>query len=114
MKKLTVPENIALRWELFRGFGKPELIRTILITSLVLLCSILFCLLSTWSFKIIAATMAVIFTLFICVNFFIRMDNNQSIYNFLKRGRRYRSEQQAFYYKREERIHYAAQERKDK
>ncbi|MEA4993923.1 MAG: hypothetical protein VB060_08865 [Oscillibacter sp.] len=105
MKKLTVPENIPLRWELFRGFGTPELIRTGIITGIVLAGSILFCMVSTWEFKLMAATLAVIFTMFICVNFFIKMDNNQSMYLFLKRGLRYRREQQTFWYKREERIH---------
>lgn len=61
---------------------------------------------STWEFKLMAATLAVIFTMFICVNVFVRMDgNNQSIYNFLKCGLRYRREQQTFWYKREEKIH---------
>jgi len=106
MKKLTVPENIPLHWELFRGFGTPELIRTAMITGFVLAGSILFCVVSTWEFKLMASTLAVIFTMFICVNLFIKMDNNnQSIYNFLKRGQRYRREQQTFWYKREERIH---------
>lgn len=112
MKKLTVPENIPLRWELFRGFGKPETIRTGIITGIVLAGSILFCMVSTWEFKQMAATLAVIFTMFICVNVFVRMDgNNQSIYNFLKCGLRYRREQQTFWYKREEKI-YASFERK--
>ena len=114
MKKLTVPENIALHWELFRGFGMPELTRTAIITGIVLFGSILFYIFSTWAFRLAAAMLAVLLTMLICVNVFVRMDNNQSIYNFLKRGRRYRREQQTFYYKREERIHYAAQERKDK
>lgn len=112
MKKLPVPENIPLRWELFRGFGTPELIRTSIITGIVLAGSILFCLTSTWSPKLIAATLTVISTIFICVEIFIKMDNNQSIYTFLKRGQRYRREQQAFWYKREERIRYVAPESK--
>jgi len=111
MKKLPVPENISLRWELFRGFGMPELIRTSIITGIVLAGSILFCLTSTWPPKLMAATLAVILTIFICVNFFVKMDNNQSIYTFLKRGQRYHKEQQTFWYKREERIHYVAPER---
>lgn len=110
MKKLPVPENISLRWELFRGFGTPELIRTAIITGIVMSGSILFCLTSTWRGKPIAATLAVILTIFICVNFFIKMDNNQSIYTFLKRGQRYRKEQQTFWYKRGERIRYVAPE----
>ncbi|MET0017996.1 hypothetical protein [Oscillibacter sp.] len=112
MKKLPVPENISLRWELFRGFGMPELIRTTIITGIVLAGSILFCLFSTWPGKPMAATLAVILTIFICVNFYIKMDNNQSIYTFLKRGQRYHKEQQTFWYKREERIQYVSSESK--
>jgi len=112
MKKLPVPENISLRWELFRGFGMPELIRTSIITGIVLAGSILFCLTSTWPSKPFMATLAVILTIFICINFFIKMDNNQSIYIFLKRGQRYRRQQQTFWYKREERIQYVAPENK--
>lgn len=110
MKKLPVPENISLRWELFRGFGMPELIRTSIITGIVLTVSILFCLTITWPPKLMAATLAVILTIFICVNFFVKMDNNQSIYTFLKRGQRYHKEQQTFWYKRGERIRYVAPE----
>jgi len=112
MKKLPVPENLSLRWELFRGFGKTECIRTVIITGIVLAGSVLFCLISTWSPKIIAATLTVISTIFICVNIFIKMENNQSIYTFLKRGQRYRREQQTFWYKREEKIRYVAPESK--
>lgn len=110
MKKLPVPENIPLHWELFRGFGTPELIRTSIISGVVLAGSILFCLTSTWPPKLIAAPLAVILTIFICVEIFVKMDNNQSIYTFLKRGQRYHREQQTFWYKREERIRYVAPE----
>ena len=56
-KKLPVPENIPLRWELFRGFGKPELLRTTLITGIVLAGCVVFCQFSDWKPRIIASVM---------------------------------------------------------
>ena len=113
-KKLPVPENIPLRWELFRGFGKPELLRTMLITGIVLAGCVVFCQFSDWKPRIMASVMAVLFTISFCCGFFEKMDNNQSIYDFLRQGRRYRKEQQTFWYQRKEVLNYYEQEeRKD-
>lgn len=101
MQKLQVPENIPLRWELWRGFGKPELLKSAGITAIVTAGCVTFCLLSHWPPREIAAVMIVIFTLFFCAGFFSKMDNNQSIFDYLMRGRRYHSRQQRFLYKRE-------------
>lgn len=104
MKKLPVPENIPLRWELFRGFGRVELLRTTVISSAMLVASSIgFGLFTTWNTQTVAAatTMVVLFTITFCVGLFEKMDNNLSIYEFLRLGSRYRKEQQTYWYKRE-------------
>lgn len=111
MRKLPVPENIPLRTELWRGFGIPEAVRTGIITGIILSGCTIFCMASAWPLAKIAATMIVIFILFFCVGLFQKMDNiNQSIYDYLRCRQRYRKEQQAFWYKREEMMWYVAKE----
>lgn len=101
MQRLQVPENIPLRWELWRGFGKPELWRSAVIAGIITALCVVFCLCSSWPPRQIAAVITVIFSLFFCAGFFSKMDNNQSIYDFLVRGKRYHTQQQIYLYKRE-------------
>lgn len=102
MKKLQVPENIPLRWEAWRGFGKPELIKTAVIT---VAATAAVGLGWTWTGSkggMIAATMAAIFVFSFCVGLFSKLENNQSIYDFFLRRAAFRREQQDFYFKRRE------------
>lgn len=113
-KKLPVPENIPLRWELWRGFGYPELIRSIIIVAVFLTCGIFFCFASSWPPRKIAVTTLTIFLAFFCAGFFGKMDNNQSIYDYLCRMHSYAKEQQVFWYKRKkEVIRYVSEEREE-
>lgn len=104
MNKLPVPENIPLRWELWRGFGKGEVIRTAIITLTVLIVCVIACVVTGREEAKVASVAAVIATLFVCAGFFGRLDQNQSIYEYLKRQRRYRAEQQTFRYKQKDEV----------
>lgn len=110
MKKLPVPENIPLRSELWRGFGWPEARRSLLLLSpsfiVLIVCLILGS--RTW---MILAMLLVILTSFFCVFFFTRMEQNQSVYEFLIRKQRFRTEQQTFLYKEKDEVIYYVPEK---
>ena len=111
--KLPVPENIPLRWELWRGFGMPELIRSAVIFGVVLAGCIAFAYVSTWPGRQIAAVLTAIFSLFFCFGFFAKANQNQSIYDYLMLRRRYRRSQQTFRFRREEeKIYYVPEEKR--
>ena len=109
MNKLRVPENIPLRWELMRGFGRPELLRSIVVVGIVLICSIAFSVFSSLEQRQLISVAAVIVSIFFCAFFFGRLEN-QSIYEYLVRQRRFRSEQQTFIYKRKSEVLYFEKE----
>lgn len=104
MKKLPAPENIPLRWELWRGFGKGETIRTAIITLSVLILCVIVCVVTGAENAKVASVAVVLLTLFACAGFFGRLDQNQSIYEYLKRRRRYRAEQQIFRYRQKDEV----------
>lgn len=101
MQKLQVPENIPLRWEIVRGFGRPELLASSGITAVVLALAVLYCLVSGRASDRLAATAAVVFTFAFCVGLFRKIENNQSIFDYLVRRVRFQKEQQVFLYRRE-------------
>lgn len=113
MKKLPVPENIPLRWELWRGFGKEETIRTSLITLIVLILSVAACIITGKEETKVEAVAAVLITLFLCAGFYGRLDQNQSIYEYLKRWKRFCTEQQVFRYKQKDEVILFVNENKD-
>lgn len=104
MQKLQVPENIPLRWEVFRGFGRPELLASLGITAISLALSVLYCLASTRASDRMVAVTVVGFTFAFCVGLFRKIENNQSIFEYMVRQVRYRKEQQVFLYKREKEV----------
>ena len=104
MNKLPVPENIPMRWELWRGFGKAELARTGAVTLPVLGLCALRCAAGGTQLSAAVSVVLVMLVLLACVGFFGRMDQGQSIYEFLRRGRRFRREQQTFFYRRGEEV----------
>lgn len=114
MNKLPVPENIPLRWELMRGFGKAETVRSALITLTVLIACIVWCVCTGSDRAKVISVIIVLCTMMVCVGFFGRMDNNTSIYSYLLRAKRYRQEQQNFkYVLRNEVITYVQNENQD-
>lgn len=101
MAKLPVPENIPLRWELFRGFGKAETARSAAITGIVLVICVAACIITGSERCKTVSVFVVLFTIFVCVGFFGRIEN-QSIYDYLQKQRRFRSEQQIYKNKQKE------------
>lgn len=110
--KLQVPENISLRWEAWRGMGAKELTVSILITALVAVLAVIFCVISQWNMDVMVAMIVIVATFGLCCGLFTKMENNQSIYEFFKQQAIYKREQQSFWYtKKEEVIEYAEEER---
>lgn len=99
MKKLSVPENICLRWELWRGFGKPELLATCIVTGAAGAGAALFNAVVPGDHSA-AVVAALILTLGFCAGFFGKLDGSQSICDFLMRQAAFHREQQEFRYVR--------------
>lgn len=98
MNKLPVPENIPLRWELFRGFGKQEIARTCVVTVAVALVCVVACLLTGSENTQIISVVAVMLTLTGCIGVFGRIDQGQSIYEQIQKMHRFGTDQQLFRY----------------
>lgn len=99
-KKLSVPENIPLRWEVWRGFGAPELVASLAITGVSLAAAIVYRVVSGEGFSPIIAVSIVGFTFAFCVGLFSKLENNQSIFDFIIRQLEYKKNQQEFLYKK--------------
>lgn len=106
MRKLPVPENITLRWELMHGVGKEEMRRSGVVLLFVLAACIVFCIVSGTQESLVIAIGILIAAMFLCVAFFGRLDQNQSIYDYLVRSHRFRTEQQIFHYKQKDEVIY--------
>lgn len=99
MKKLPCPENIPLQWELFRGFGRPEVLKTVIVTGVVLPLSVLYSFTAgNNDSSTFISVGAVILTLGFCVGLFGKVESNQSIWDYLMRQLRFQREQQKFLY----------------
>lgn len=110
MKKLQVPDNISLRKEIIRGIGGAELLAMLAVTGVVLAGGVVFCVVSTSEKDSVFATVAVVFALAASMGFFAKMDNGQSICDYLRRQANYVKEQQRFLYKRKEALEYVSEE----
>ncbi len=96
-KTLQVPENISLRWEAWHGVGGPELAKSSLITAIVIAIVIVLAIAKVIS--VFIAVAAVIITFFVCVSAMSKLDNNQSIVDYVKKAVSFGREQQSFKYK---------------
>lgn len=99
VKKLNVPTNMPLRWELFRGFGKPELLKTAVITLAAVAAAVVFCTVSSLEWDVLAAISGVILCMGLSVAVYTKMENNQSIYLYYKHSADFMRSQQKFIYK---------------
>lgn len=104
MKKLPVPENIPLRWELWSGFGMQETIRTGIISVIVFVAAWIIGGVAGSENAAVIAVVAWLFVLFLCAGFFGRLDHNQSVYDYIKRWKRFSTEQQTFRYKKKDEV----------
>ena len=99
MNKLPVPENIPLRWELWRGFGKPELIRTGIVAAIATAVCVVWCVISGSQNSKVISVVIVLAVIFACIAVFSQMEQGLSIYAFFQRQKRFAKEQQLFRYK---------------
>lgn len=84
IQKLEVPENIPLRWELFRGFGLPELLRSAVIVALALAGALLYAHLSSSPFRMLTAIVIVLAAAIMAAGLFSRQANNLSMYDYIR------------------------------
>lgn len=84
LELLEIPENIPLRWELFRGFGFSELCKAGLILLPVGLGAWLYTQLSDSPLRILTAIAIVIAGAIIATGLFVKQSNNLSMYDYVK------------------------------
>lgn len=104
--RLEIPENVPLRWELFRGFGVPELLRSAVIVALAAAGANLYTQLSTSPFRIMTAIFAVIAAALISAGLFSRQSNNLSMYGYVKYAVQFSKAQKQYDYIRQEEFVY--------
>jgi hypothetical protein len=106
MNKLTVPENISLRTEFWRGFGAAEAARSGAVLAAVLAVTLAVCAIRQAGNAMVTVTVVTVFTVAFCAGFFGTPANtNQSIYDFLKIQAAYRRERQAYPYRKREEVY---------
>lgn len=103
-KKLPVPENVTLRWELWPGIGIKELIMIGIATGIASAIAVLFCRFSSWKLANLAAVVGVVTAAGFCAGLFTKMDNNLSAFDYVKNRIAYSREQQTFWYCKKEEV----------
>lgn len=97
MKKLNVPENISLRWEAWRGVGGPELAKSSVVAVISIVATVILAKVNLIS--IFAAVTIVIFSFATSISVLSKLENNQSIVDYINKAIRFKNEQQSFRYK---------------
>lgn len=83
-QKLNIPENIPLQWELLRGFGVKELLRSAVVMAIVLLGVVLYCTISDSPVKMLTAVAVVLFFGLGCGGLFTKQSYGLSMYDYIK------------------------------
>ena len=81
---LSIPENIPLRWELWRGFGWPELLRSAILVGIACLGCWLYTCLSNSPLKILTSLVVVIAAGIIASGLFTKQNTHLSMYDYIK------------------------------
>lgn len=104
MKKLSVPENINLEWELIPGIGIKELKRLVLFASPGVLAIIIVNLViqDPWP-RLLALIFGIVYIV-CCYVFVVNNDDIGSMYDFFARKIHYHKTQQKFYYKQSKEV----------
>ena len=102
MKRLSVPVKIPLRWEAWRGFGLRELLRTLTVFLPVTVLALLLCLILSSEWTALITAVIGILSFAGAALAFQRMDNNVSVYDYMKRIGAYRRSQKTYYYRKKE------------
>lgn len=84
MHKLEIPENIPLRWELFKGFGAAELFKTCVIAVPVCLMAWLYSQLSSSPMRILTALIIALGGIVLATGLFVKQSYNLSIYDYIR------------------------------
>lgn len=79
MQKLPIPENIPLRWELWRGFGRPELLASLLFSGVALIGAAIFSAATHRPGVTGSLVLTAIFAFSVCTGLFTKLENNQFI-----------------------------------
>lgn len=95
-KPLYIPANITLRFEFWKGFGKAEMLCTVVVMSVCMaVVAALKLLLDT---DVMSLTFIAAITLGSTITVLQKYENT-SVLDYIKRSARYMKEQQQFYYK---------------
>ncbi len=78
--------------------GAKELAVSVIITVVVAVVAVIFCIVSTWKMDVMVATITITAAFGFCAGLFTKMENNQSIYDFFKQQAIFRKEQQIFWF----------------
>lgn len=97
-RKLYVPDNITLRNEVWRGLGKKELAISVLITAIVIFIAVI--VVTTFGDRTLFFSMAaVLLTFSVSITMQTKLENNQSMVEFIAMVMKFKREQQKFKYK---------------
>ena len=107
--KLTIPENIPLRWELFRGIGVAELLRAVAIMAVVMGGVGVYCLVSTAPMRVLTAVVIVLLAAAVCGGVFAKQQHNLSMYDYIRLSIRFGHTQKRYVSQPEE-LYYAETE----
>ena len=93
---LEIPENIPLRWELFKGFGAIEIWRTLIVAAPFAIGAVLYAQFSTDPMRMLTALFTAILGAFAGVGLFVKQSYNLSIYDYFLFAWRFSHEQQQY------------------
>lgn len=103
MERLKVPENITTRWELWRGFGVKETAITAISSSIAIIIAVLYVMLKQDDpMAQVKAVIGVLLIIFVTISTVIKIENNQSILDYILRVIHYHREQQDYLYQSQE------------
>lgn len=84
MRNLEIPENIPLKWELFRGFGASELFKTCLVAVPFCFGAWLYSQLSSSPMRILTALVIAFGGIILATGLFVKQSYNLSIYDYIR------------------------------
>ena len=103
MERLKIPENIPLRWEMWRGFGTPEAIITGCTLAVSIACALLYASLHhSDPLTPVKVMSGIILVLFCTISTVTKLEYNRSILDYILQLIRFKREQQQFVYCQEE------------
>lgn len=96
MKTLPVPQRIALRWELWPGFGRQELLQSLAATAVFSAALLLGCLVAQVRSLTLPMVFGVLLIFAAASGYYTQMDGSISMHDYLRRRRAYLAQQQRY------------------